>query len=77
MVKQLHTNLSLLIAFNLCQPHYQNLQTIYLKLIAKNVVIKTGNLSVNLKGLRIINFLIIAKSVKKTNKTVKTNEWIN
>ena len=33
--------------------------------LSKNVVVKTGNLSVNLKGLRIINFLIIAKSVKK------------
>ena len=39
MVKQLHTNSSLLIALDLCQPHYQNLLIILLKFIAKNVEI--------------------------------------
>ena len=47
-----------------------NLSEIYGK---KNVEIKTGNLSVNSKTLK-INFLLIAKSVEKT---VKTNKWIN
>ena len=35
----------------------------------KNVEIKTVNLRVSLKGLKITNFLIIAKSVEKTIKT--------
>ena len=70
MVKQLHTNWNLLIALDLCRPHYQNLLLIYLKSIAKNVDIKTVNLSMSLKGLKITNFLIIAKSVKNTIKPV-------
>ena len=37
MVKQLHTNLNLLIALDLCQPHYQVLLIIYLKFRAKVV----------------------------------------
>ena len=49
-----------MIALNLCQPHYQNLLIIYLTFIAKNVDIKTVNLSVSLKGLK------MTKSVKKT-----------
>ena len=47
-----------------------NLPEIYGK---KNAEIKTENLSVSSKGLK-INFLLIAKSVEKT---VKTNKWIN
>ena len=35
MVKKLHTNQSLLIALDLCQPHYQVLLITYLKLIKK------------------------------------------
>ena len=35
MVKQLHTNWSLLIAIDLCQPQYQNLLIIYMKFKAK------------------------------------------
>ena len=70
MVKQLHTQKSLLIALDLYQPLYQNLLTIYLKIIAKIVEIKTTNLRVSLKSL---NFLIMAKSVEKT---VKANKWI-
>ena len=71
MVKQLHTQKSLLIALDLYQPLYQNLLIIYLKITAKIVEIKTTNLRVNLKSL---NFHIIAESVEKT---VKTNKWIN
>ena len=71
MVKQLHTQKSLLIALDLYRPLYQNLLIIYLKIIAKIVEIKTTNLRVNLKSL---NFHIIAESVEKT---VKTNKWIN
>ena len=71
MVKQLHTQKSLLIALDLYQPLYQNLLIIYLKIVAKIVEIKTTNLRVNLKSL---NFHIIAESVEKT---VKTNKWIN
>ena len=67
MVKQLDTNKSLLIALDLCQPHYQNLLIIYLKFIAKNVEIKTANLSVSLKGLKKTKLLVIAKSVKKNS----------
>ena len=67
MVKQLHTNWSLLIAWDLCQPAYQNLLIIYLKFIAKNVEIKTANLNVNLKGFKITTFLIVAKSVEKNS----------
>ena len=48
----------LLIALDLCQPHYQNLLIIYLKFIAKNVDIKTANLSVILKDIKVTNFLI-------------------
>ena len=74
MVKQLHINQSLLIALDLCKPHYQNLLIIYLKFITKNVDIKTVNLSVSLKVLEIKNIFISAKGVEKT---VKTNKWIN
>ena len=56
------------------QPDYQNLLIICLKLIATNVDIKTVNLSMSLKGLKITNLRVIAKSVKKT---IKTNKWIN
>ena len=38
---------------------------IYLKYIAKNVEIKTANVSVSLKGLKYTNFLITKKSVEK------------
>ena len=37
---------------------------------------KTANLNVSLKDLKIANFLIVANSVEK-KKTVKTNKWIN
>ena len=63
-----------MIALDLCQLHYQNLLIIYLKFIAKNVEIKTTNLDMSLKDLKITNFLIIAKIVEKT---VKTNKWIS
>ena len=61
MVKQI--TYKLLIALDLCQPHYQNFLLIHLKRIAKNIEIKTANLSVSLKDLKITNFLIISKSV--------------
>ena len=67
MVKQLQTNWSLLIGLDLCQSHYQNLLIVYLRFIVKNVEVKTANLSVSLKSLRITKFLIIAKSVEKNN----------
>ena len=50
-----------------CKPPYQNLLITYLKLIAKNVEIKTANLSVSLKGLKITTFLIVPKSAGKKN----------
>ena len=71
MVKQLHTNESLLIALDLCQLHYQNLLIIYLKFLAKNVEIKTTILDMSLKDLKITNFLIIAKTVEKRVETNK------
>ena len=71
MVKQLHTNKSLLIALDLCQLHYQNLLIIYLKFLAKNVEIKTTILDMSLKDLKITNFLIIAKTVEKRVETNK------
>ena len=46
---------------------YQNLLIIYLKFIAKNVEIKAANLSVSLKGLKITNLFIIARSVEKNS----------
>ena len=69
VVKQLHTNYSLLIALDLFQPQYQNLLIIYLKITAQIVEIKTVNLSVSLKILKMKSFLVIAKGVEK--KTVK------
>ena len=60
-------------SFNLRQSHYQILLIVYLKSVAKYVEIKTENLSVSLKGLKITNFLITTKSVEK-NKTVKSNK---
>ena len=39
----------------------------YLKFIPKNVEIKTENLNVSLKDLKITNFFIIAKSVEKNS----------
>ena len=58
-------------SFRLCQPYYQNLLTIYLNFIAKNVEIKTVNLNVSLKDLKITNF------AKSAEKMVTTNKWIN
>ena len=55
----------MLIALHLCQPHYPSMLIIYLKFIAKNVEIKSVNLSVSLKGLKITNFLITAKGCRK------------
>ena len=75
MVKQLHTNYSLFIALDLSQSHYQNFLIIYLKFTVKNVEIKTANLNVSLKDLKITNFLIGLMGVRK--KTVKANKWIN
>ena len=44
MVKQLHTNLNLLIVLNLCQLHYQNLLITRLKFLkAKNVIMHRKN----------------------------------
>ena len=60
-----------MIALDLCQPYYQNLLTIYLKFIAKNVEIKTVNLNVSLKDLKITNF------ARSEEKMVTTNKWIN
>ena len=75
MVKQLHTNYSLLIALDLSQSHYQNLLIISLKYTVKNVEIKIANLNVSLKDLKITNFLIGVMGVRK--KTVTANKWIN
>ena len=75
MVKQLHKNYSLLIALDLSQSHYQNLLIISLKYTVKNVEIKTANLNVSLKDLKITNFLIGVMGVRK--KTVTANKWIN
>ena len=40
---------------------------IYLKFMAKYAEIKTENLSVSLKGLKITNFLTIENSVEKNS----------
>ena len=60
---------------NLCQPHYENLLTIYLTFIAKNVEMKTTNLSVSLKGLKITNAYHCKecrkKQLKPTNGLIK------
>ena len=45
-----------------------------MKFTAKNLEIKTANMRVSLKGLKITKFLITAKSVETT---VKTNKQIN
>ena len=60
-----------MIALDLYQPHYQKLLIIYLKFLAKNVEIKTENLTVSFKNLKITKFLIIAKSLEKKNNTYK------
>ena len=57
-----------MIALSLWQPHYENLLIIYLKFIARNVDIKTVNLSVSWKGLIITILLRIAKSAKNNKK---------
>ena len=43
-----------------------------MKFAAKNVEIKIANKSVTLLGLKIINFIINTKNVKKKKKTNKT-----
>ena len=54
-----------MIALELYQLRYHNLLIVYLKFIVENVEIKTANLSVSLKGLKITYFLITTKSVEK------------
>ena len=61
----------MLIALDLRQSHYQILMIVYLKSVAKYVEIKTENLSVSLKDLKITNFLITTKSVEKKTKQLK------
>ena len=74
MVKQLHTNEILLITLDLCRLYYQFLLIIYLKFTAKNVKIKTMNLSVILLDLKITNYIANTKNVKQT---VKSKKWFN
>ena len=50
MVQQLHTKLSLFIASDLYQRHYQGFLIMYLIVIAKNVEIKTVNLNASFKN---------------------------
>ena len=59
-----------MIVLDLCQPHYQVLLIIFLKFTAKNVEIKIANLSVILSGLKIINYIINTKNVKKQLKPI-------
>ena len=54
-------------SFRFMSTSSSNLLIIYLKVIAKNVEIKSANLSVSLKGLKITNFLITIKSVTKNS----------
>ena len=67
MVKQLHTNQSLLIALDVCRPHYQVSLLIYLKFTTKNVERKIANLSVILLVLKMTNYIMNATNVKKGN----------
>ena len=62
-----------MIALDLYQPHYQKLLIIYLKFLAKNVEIKTENLTVSFKNLKITKFLIIAKSLEKKKQLKPIN----
>ena len=48
--KQLHRKLSLFIASDLYQGHYQDFLIIYLIVIAKNVEIKIANLNLSFKN---------------------------
>ena len=59
-----------MIALDLYQSHYQNLLTFDLKFIAKDVEIKTVNLSESLNDLKITNFLIDLLSIKKQLKPI-------
>ena len=54
-----------MIALDLSHPNYQNMLIIYLKFIAKDVEIKTANIRIGLKDLKITNFLIDVVSVRK------------
>ena len=54
-----------MIASDLSHPNYQNMLIIYLKFIAKDVEIKTANIRIGLKDLKITNFLIDVVSVRK------------
>ena len=69
MIKQLHTNLSLLIVLDLCQLHYQILLITYLKLTKMNVKHawkeKILNQNVSLLGMKIIIHISNIKNVKK------------
>ena len=53
--------------YNVIFIYYQNLLSTYLKLIAKNVGMKTVNLNEILKSLKITNFLTISKPVEKNS----------
>ena len=69
MVKQLHTNWSLLVALDVCQPRYQSLLITYLKFTKKNPndarKEEKPNQYAILLGLKIINSITNAKNVKK------------
>ena len=54
-----------MIALDLSHPNYQNMLIIYLKFIAKDVEIKTANIRIGLKDLKITNLLIDVVSVRK------------
>ena len=54
-----------MIALDLCQAHYQVLLIIYLKFTAKVVEIKTENLNVSLKDIKITNSFYVCSKFKK------------
>ena len=67
----------LLLALDLCRPHYQVLLITYLKFIKRNAKDawkeKKSNQYAILLGLKIMNYITNAKNVKKI---VKNNKWV-
>ena len=66
-----------MIALDLYQSRYQNLLTFDLKFIAKDVEIKTVNLSMSLNDIKITYKKQLSYRFSECKKTVKTNQWIN
>ena len=79
MIKQLHTNESLVIDFDLCQPHYQVLLILFLKFTTKSLknVQKEKKIKSVCDFVGLKNNKLPYKSNERKKQVIKTNTFTN